>query len=111
MATTKRGISEKVPHAYTQYGVRFYALWRNCQTTDSHGEKVKAVNFYVFDRDGLCWLQILHTVPKFINQIGCGIFEDRSDRVLEVDDPQWDMIPNVPSDEWIDGSCGQRLCP
>ena len=91
----RKGISNNVPHTYIQDGIRYFALCRNCQTTDVHGKKVKAIHFYVFDEYGWCWLQILHTVDKFINQIGYGVFEDRSDRVLAVEDTTWGVRPLI----------------
>ena len=102
MSNSKRGISENVPHAYIQHGVRHYALLRKMQTTGPMGEKVSAYNFYIFDQYGSVFLQIIHTTRAFALSLGNGILRNR--HVLEVDDPQWNFVPNIKPDEWIQGS-------
>ena len=100
MNNAKTGISKKIPHAYIQGGIRYYALMREVKTTADDSE-VSAFNFYVFDESGYVWLQMTHTVPSFINQIGNGLFRERY--VLEVDDTIYFSHPLVTSNTWIDG--------
>ena len=97
----KKGISKKVPHTYIQDGIRYYALMCFCKTEGAAGQKVSAVNFYIFDQEGYVFLQVIHTSHAFIYSIGNGILRERS--VLEVDNTDWTMIPIVGSDTWIDG--------
>ena len=98
----KIGISKKVPHAYIQDGVRYFALIRECRATTAAGRELSAFNFYLFDDEGYVWLQMTHTTRAFIDQLGGGLFRERW--VLEVQDTPWNRFPIVESDAWIDGS-------
>ena len=102
MKNAKIGISKNVPHTYIQGGIRYYALLREIETTNAAGKKVSAVNLYIFDDEGYVWLQMTHATRSFVFQLGGGILHNR--HVLKVDDPQWVFLPNVASDEWINGS-------
>ena len=95
-------ISKKVPHTYIQDGIRYYSLICPVETSREDGSLVKAINFYMFDQYGLCWLNITHTTQSFINDLGNGLLRTR--HVLEVDGTAWDTRPIVDSDAWIDGS-------
>ena len=91
----KKGISKNVPHTFIQHGVRHYALLRRVRTITESGKKVSAYNLYIFDEYGYVFLQMTHTTRAFALRFGDGILRER--QILEVDDPQWRMHPNVPS--------------
>ena len=99
----KKGISENVPHTYIQNGIRYYALMCFCTAEGAAGQKVSAVNFYVFDQEGYAFLQVIHTTRAFIYSLGNGILRHRS--VLEVSPTDWVTGPIVePDDVWVNGS-------
>ena len=94
-------ISKKVPHTYIADGIRYFALLCPVETELANGKSVKAYNFFIFDEEGYCWLQMIHTTQGFIYQLGDGILQTRW--ILEVEDTRWTNSPIVPSDEWVNG--------
>ena len=94
-------ISKKVPHTYIAEGMRYFALLCPVETELANGKSVRAYNFYIFDEEGYCWLQMIHTTQGFIYQLGNGVLHTRI--VLEVQNEDWTNRPIVLSDEWVDG--------
>ena len=94
-------ISEKVPHTYIADGIRYFALICPVETEIANGKTVRAYNFFIFDEEGYCWLQMVHTTQSFVYQLGNGVLRTRS--LLEVQNKDWTNTPIVLSDEWIDG--------
>lgn len=94
-------ISKKVPHTYIADGVRYFALLCPVETELANGKSVQAYNFFIFDEEGYCWLQMIHTTLSFIYQLGDGVLQTRW--VLEVENKDWTNTPLVPSDTWIEG--------
>ena len=94
-------ISKRVPHTYIADGMRYFALLCPVEIENVHGKMVQACNFFIFDEEGYCWLQMTHTTHSFIYQLSNGVLRSRT--VLEVQDDRWVNTPIVPSDEWIDG--------
>ena len=94
-------ISKKIPHTYIADGIRYFALICPVETEIANGKTVRAYNFFIFDEEGYCWLQMIHTTQSFIYQLGNGVLRTRW--VLEVQNKDWTNTPIVLSDEWIDG--------
>ena len=94
-------ISKKVPHTYIADGMRYFALICPVETELASGKSVRAYNFFIFDEEGYCWLQMIHTTQNFIYQLGNGVLQTRW--VLEVQNEDWTNTPVVPSDEWVNG--------
>ena len=94
-------ISKKISHTYIADGMRYFALLCPVETENVRGKLVQACNFFIFDEEGYCWLQMTHTTQSFIYQLGNGVLQSRT--ILEVQDNRWVNTPIVPSDEWIDG--------
>lgn len=94
-------ISKKVPHTYIADGMRYFAIICPVETELTNGKSVQAYNFFIFDEEGYCWLQMIHATRSFIYQLGNGVLRSRT--VLEVQNDDWTNSPIVPSDEWVDG--------
>ena len=94
-------ISRRTPHTYMQNSIRYFALLCPVETETESGESVEAYNFFVFDEEGYCFLQMIHTTLSFVFELGDGILRTRT--VLEVADKRWTNRPIVPSDAWVDG--------
>lgn len=93
-------ISKRIPHTYIADGVRYFAILCPVETETESGKLIKACNFFIFDEEGYCFLQMIHTTLNFVYQLGNGILHTRT--VLEVQNNNWTYSPIVPSDEWID---------
>lgn len=96
-------ISKQVPHTYIQHSIRFFALFVSVRST-SEGVKRNAHNFYIFDENGFCWLQMIHIEKSYVlDGLGNGFFKTRP--ILEIEDAHPGFRnPLIESDIWIQGS-------
>ena len=94
-------ISKRVPYTYIADGIRYFALICPVEIELLTGKSVRALNFFIFDEEGYCWLQMIHTTRSFVDQLGNGILRTRT--VFEVEDKRWTNSPRIENDEWIEG--------
>ena len=99
---------KKMQHAYIQGGEKFYAFIEPVLSKREVGPEefviTDAHNFYLFDAQGYCWLQMIHVELEYVlDHLGNGFFRTRY--IYTIDTPVASFrIPTVASDEWIQGS-------
>ena len=81
-------ISEKQPYSYQSQGDRFYAFFlkfEEIREYNGYPRPYRGTHFFVFDKNGLCWLSAYNVARQFIKMIGNGIF---------LENPAWEADTN-----------------
>lgn len=96
-------ISNNVPHSYKQDDVRHFIFFKKYPLND---EGVMCANVEIFDASGYSWFSMCHVQLPFVEKFFWDYaFRNRKSLFfLEVFDDQKSVVPNIPSDAWIQGS-------
>ena len=93
-------ISKNVPHSYITNGMRYFVCLHPVLARTA-AKPYRAWNFYIFDEEGYCWAQLIHTTRAFIFQAFPVL---KTKALIEVSAERWANVPLVESDMWVQGS-------
>ena len=97
---------KNMQHTYMQHGTKYFAFIEPIRSEREAGQETQiadAHNFYIFDANGWCWLQMLHVDIKYVmKELGNGFFEMRMFHTI--DEPVDAFRKPTVNDEWTQGN-------